>query len=409
MIVVVLAFVFTRNRIHRFAYLTCIICFPELLITVHWPLFVFSKWIAEASQINILVHPLFLTTGSLCIATVLRHTIESQYRRRPYRSKTMTVGIALTAGLVWSGLKSGGWSNRSNVATQEQGRHALRDLCVDIRPNAWSHRRSYTSATSGCLVGAEKEMLAKFVDAKKAGMPSVSALVVGNSFTRHLTGAFDELAVERKKQKLKKPPFVLKWLGGCDILPKENKEKNGDYPELCHEHNVEAWKLIASMPRNTTVMVANDWANGGKEDRALNNAVQVAADIKKMGHYAVIIGSPASVGKEHHCLTCVDIMKYAPRPIYWLLRKGNGCRGEYTPWPDVADAHFSLLRYAARKDAVYKYVDTMRRTCTESGDRLDCNILIGLHKSKSAFERDGKHLSVAGSRNLMPCFQDFLD
>ncbi|GAB0489752.1 hypothetical protein MMPV_000977 [Pyropia vietnamensis] len=404
---------------------------------VHWPAYVFGAYVATAMRAAWMVHPATMIAITAVAAAALHWWVEVPMRRvakddiRAVRRRWawMAVTAAVTTALVGGCVVTDGWAvikASASGLTVEQGRAAMRERCVDLPYEPTEEGKLSEWYSVGCIVSPGEGVAATIAaNATLSHPPPVDAMVVGNSFARHLLGG---LAVATSPGQV----LVVSYRGGCTFttLRRFDRVANTQEPG-CRSFVASQWALLERLPANTTVMVANDWTTSRGFLHSAAAAAEIVAALRKMRLDPVVVGpSPAMAHPDKDALfPCYDLRRYILWPSWlslpmgaWSNRGGAAggagaslCPQTYHPRPETLAAHNDLLTAAAvpptAAATAFRYVDLMGAACSQAtaaasastpAVSADLTCPVGEVDPVSGayvlyYEPDGYHLTAYGS------------
>lgn len=360
----------------------------------HWVLWVYLQYIISGLEAKPSVTLMMIAT--FASAWVLHKVVEVPFRRQ--RQKLLgwvLAAVALGIVLSLSAIFTDGWVSRyHNVKmplTDAQNRWGQRELCKDIGDSQRDGGHTYSS---GCLVGSDAMLNASVVP----------ILVTGNSFARHILPAFNEIA------HLTNHTFHFQFMQRCkvtvleDIVPKRDPK--------CLKHNRDRWELIKSQPKNSVVLLADNW----KEPIDVERLEHTVKRLREYELVPVIIGPPPGINDALSLTSCHDMEML---PIAHLFREWGflpDCRNHSLPFQNTLDA--DLLIRNSTMDALYVSMfqslnvadNICRVVATSKGKAFEtsqnrawqCRVARSEKITGDAllYETDGIHWSLSGSREI---------
>lgn len=235
-----------------------------------------------------------------------------------------------------------------------------------------------------------------------AGDPKGSktnVLVIGDSFARHLLGAFDELGKKRGEQ------YRFSFTVGCRFLPHSYSRKN----EGCTDLEKKRWAMMDKLKVNHTIVVGNLWGYNSMELH-MRKVLGLQSDIKKRGHNVMIAGeAPGLDEQEAGRFSCLELHLLPIGKITDLwFRRRNRCVDQsrsLLPRPKMFTASKT---YKSMFDKLLKreqFIDIFDALCEERDGQAYCSPPIDLSggtigMQNFGYERDLCHFTIEGSRYI---------
>lgn len=229
---------------------------------VHWPLYVYSKLLCNATTTK-LPGALCFILSSTILGVLLYRSVESPVRTgTKHIKRRFFVALFFMLSFMAHGAWSNGFSYRLNiiknsrrityVAESFEGLEEKQSkLCKNIK-----YARDVTHSI--CKVGDLTKKQSKYV-------------FFGDSFTNHLVGSIHIVGLKRKTW------FEVHSENGCRLLPNTFRNKS---PKRCHKAHDEMWEIIGKLPKTSVVLFSNSWWFQSKEQMGevlleLRNNMQV--------------------------------------------------------------------------------------------------------------------------------------
>lgn len=403
----------------------------------HWPLWVFSnifgyrfaaieRWGSLRTLRYISLHFLATTITAYALHNCIEAPLRFRKRLPPARVAAVFAATTLTAAVALSGVVSGGWPSRfaKTLQTSFGEREKLRAVCKDIAtvPHASAATFDGITASHGCLVGgssSEHLRRARAMPDDGAAIGNASAMtkeahwgaempfravVVGNSFARHLSGAlaaaFDD-----------GPPFLLSFRDGCRLVVRKNvrtlppDDRMLTAGKRCQYHNERWWTLFTALPKGSTVVLSEDRAVRKKTDRETLRAHfrELASDMLALGlKLAIVIPVPG--GRVSYICNELRVAEWAGLRLMAGLM---ACPVDVTGRPGfaAAAAEIRALARASAHDAL-EVIDVYPYICSNPALGLCSRMVTVDGRSERLYEPDLLHLSFLGSRAVGSAFQD---
>lgn len=371
---------------------------------VHWPLWVFSLFLSESTQTSFLTRPLFMTLATWVLAFSLRFLIEIPWRHPPRKAGKIIFLVFITGALLASCIYSKGWPSRTSSLSEFRTTRIHRQMCRDARG---PYNQQDIGSTSGCIVRGSKQKLS-VDESNKFGqetMPPLRALVVGNSYAKHLIGAFDGIVRNSPRPRL---PFIFSFRGAC---PLRMKPVDGGpvfdgfgnrIADICHKQDDATWDLISEAKNGSLIFIANDWAGAS----AVDEAIELANEIKRIGEHrvAVISAAPSYAVEDRGSFACYDLKRYQPYPLSRFARLLR-CPTSHGVGAARIEAHLEFVKLKNRPSTgtePFSFVDLWQPFCRRegSGRSFRCQSWADKKKEHLFFERDGAHYSLYGSQTI---------
>jgi hypothetical protein len=226
-------------------------------------------------------------------------------------------------------------------------------------------------------------------------------IVVGNSFARHLAGTFNVLS-ERLQG-----PTLLRFWGGCGLgLPINTTlyqpRHYSAVPYTCWNEKDERWKYFESLPRNATIIVAQNWKSTSEGENAnlARQVAQMVTRIRELNHRAVTWGVPGNTMSLTDSARWCSVMKRSPSAILRWIATFLYCKVERRPpHPGFVRAHLLLKKLSSPAELDFPYMNIFYLFCPTL---TNCPIEFetGNKATRWIYEGDGRHLTVEGSRHL---------
>lgn len=426
------------KRVLSFPLLRVIGRYSYAAYLTHWPLWVFSNIVGYryaaiqlwgSLETSLYVPLQFLATAVTAYA--LHNFVESPLRFRerlpPIRVAAVVAATALTAAIALSGVTSGGWPSRFSKTHQTSAgeRAKLRAVCEDIAtvPDASAATFNGITASHGCLVGGSsgehlRRARAMPDDGAAVGNASATtkearwgakmpfrAVVVGNSFARHLSGAlaaaFDD-----------GPPFLLSFRDGCRLVVRRSVQilppggRMLTTGNRCRYHNERWWTLFMALPKGSTVVLAQDQVARKEGDRETLRAHvrELTSDMLALGlKLAIVIPVPG--GRVSYICNELRVAEWAGLRLMAGLM---ACPVEVTGRPGypAAAAEIRALARASAHDAL-EVIDVYPYICSKPASGICSRMATVDGRSERLYAPDLLHLSFFGSRAVGPAFQAF--
>lgn len=403
---------------------------------VHWPVYVYVAYVASATQKGWAVHPATMAAVTAVGAAALHWGVEAPLRRvakgdtrATWRRRVwIAAGAAVTGALVAGCIATDGWAAAKSSAsglTIAQGRDVMRAGCVDLPYGPGEEGKLSPWYSVGCIVSPGKGVAAAIAaNATLSRPPPVDAVVVGNSFARHLLGGLAAAAAPGQA-------LIVSYRGACTFTTLRRFDRvAAQQPKGCREFVASQWALLGRLPPNTTVLVANDWTTSRGFLHSAAAASEIVAALVAMRLDPVVVGAtPAMAHPDKDALfPCYDLRRYILWPSLPRWRggkwhhRGDGdtlgaslCARTYHPRPEAFAAHNDLLAVAAAPPTTaapaFRYVDLMGAACERAAtappppaaptsDDVTCPVG-DVDRVSGAyvlyFEPDGYHMTVYGS------------
>ena len=362
---------------------------------VHWPLYVFGTHVADGLG---LPHPnaIVLCVITFALAHLMRLTVEEPLRKKKsiYFSRFFAaIGITLVFALLGS---IDGWMfrYRAPIRTKAGTMRLYRDLCVDEiellkdgKPNVYQADSCWTGDLSG----------------KKTNI-----LVVGDSFARHLLGAFDVIGKRRGEA------YRFSFNVGCAWYPMGEPGKK----TRCESGNMFRWDMLRKVKQNMTVIVANLWGFRTHEQHR-NRIIPMYNQLRKLGHKLIISGEPPGLGvEEKPRFACLELQLLPlGRMIEFLTGYDPNCVGRgpiLTPrYRHTAEAtsYNAIFNSSLPRKQFFNLFDSLCEKGIEGEMRCRAPIELtegGTGMQNFGYERDVAHLTIEGSRFLADTFDRML-
>lgn len=371
---------------------------------VHWPLWVFSRFISESTQTSFLTRLPVMAMATWALAFCLRFLIEIPWRHPPRKVAGVVWLVFATGSMLASCIYSKGWPSRTSADSGYPSSHLHRQMCRDVRG---PYNQQDVGFTSGCIVRGSAQQLSvkEFNKYGQKPMPPVRALVVGNSYAKHLIGAFDSIVRNSTRQSL---PFMFSFRGGCPLRMKVEDggpvtSRSGKRIDAhCHDQDRATWDLIAETRNGSLIFLANDWAGAS----AVHEATELAKEMKRIGEHRVVVVSaaPSYAVEDRSSLACYDFKRYPPFPVSRLARLLR-CPKSHRVVPARIEAHLEFMKLKQRPSidiGPFSYIDLWQPVChRERGDStFRCQSWVDKREEHLIFKRDGAHYSLYGSQKL---------
>lgn len=355
---------------------------------IHWPLYVYSRFILLAVD-KAIFHPAVLTILTLASAVVMKRQIEDPIRYGSSRIKMIftcsVIGTALVSGI---GSFDFGLNMIGNVANREDSSDDYRKFCK--RGHVIKDLEPWVSQAGGCMVGDLKH-----------GKTS-KYIFIGNSFVRGIVPALHLIGQKRSERFIVHHVSRYAFCAKSMILnPTIGKLRN----EACSDDSMAHWKFIASVPRssNVTYVVCNHWYFESTVQTELHLR-SLILELKKNRFSVVIMGEPPGINRELRTkMLCLD-MPSVPiwKVIQYFSQEGmNLCWKSNLVLPPVPERIWQYTVFKTlfpKSNSSTGFVDLFSSMCNISNRTL-CNLPISVHhKGKgSGYRSDGYHLSSIGA------------
>ena len=362
---------------------------------VHWPLYVFGIHVADGLGFP---HPnvVALCVTTFALAYVMRLTVEEPLRKKRsiYFSRLFAaIGVTLVFALLGS---MDGWMFRYRAPIRTKGgtMQMYRDLCLDEIDKLKDGKPNLFQADS-CWAGD--------LSGKKTNI-----VVIGDSFARHLLGAFDKLGKQRGEA------YRFSFNVGCAWFPKGEPVKK----PRCETGNTRRWKMLANVKQNMTVIVANLWGFRTHEQHT-NRVVSMDRQLRRLGHTPIISGEPPGLGvEEKPRFACLELQLLPFGKLIDFLtgfdpkciRRGPVLAPRYRH-ADQAVSYNAIFNASLPKKRFFNLFDSLCERSKE--DEARCRAPVDLGDGSRGlqnfgYERDLTHFTIEGSRFMTDTFAQML-
>jgi peptidoglycan/LPS O-acetylase OafA/YrhL len=339
---------------------------------VHWPLWVFFAQVHAALDIG---KPGFwqMMILTFSFAVLLNKTVEGPFRKErssaTIAALALITGIALLAG--FSGYSSNGWQNRrtGHKPPMKEGNDYLH-YCQN-------ERNISSSILSGrCVVGARRP------DLKYDG------IVIGSSFARHLIGAFNVMSLRNKS-------YLIIHASNCDFSLKKPPKLG---MSKCQKWNSETLKLIKTLP-GTYVYFCSMWSKG-----MISSIPALREYTLSIGHEPVFVSTtPGATSRDGLVFPASACRDLETLPFGKLFHPR--CPSSHVVGKAFATTHTDFNQMLRETAENVESVDIFRVFCgnnyiTLSGVLRCASSVEENGKSVLLFQKDGFHLTLAGSEKI---------
>lgn len=365
----------------------------------HWPILVFAQYISNGLEgASSLLNPLFLFLISMVVAWLLNYYIENPMRYGKGKYTMALVALfCVSVSVCCAGIVTKGWRNSHLDDTKRTFRTSRRNDVIDSRNMC---HISDSTPDGLCAVGIA--LNESRIQATRSPSLQWRAVVVGSSFARHLTGAFEELSRTEGN-------FLFRYRPGCFFETMDQvtrsctrRRKSVQCEKKCIKWNEKTWKIVLSLPKNSTVLLANLWRT-----TKLESMIETYTEVSRAGMRPVVVGTTPGVHQEDAGLfACHDLRLSLKWPLS-ILAKHMRCPLTHRPSKVLLRGHNAIL---AIQEPPLQYLNVIDKYCSKSKrGQIDCKAEISETKpDRSLTLRDDTgHYTTAGSRSKAFIYKDF--
>lgn len=268
---------------------------------VHWPLFVFTRYVQSGFLLSP-PSPILMIFLTILLASMMKTFVEDKFRKYGWRtSKALAVIIASTVLLCVQGamskdfsfqLSGGGEGVEKQKSLQHLHDNALPSSLYDKRIcSAFSSKGALNSPPQGGLCGIGPQGR------------NISMYLYGNSFLQHLYPALFVLA-RRKKIVFRgfltvECRSVIPILSGCPP---------GESPHCCKLHVV-LWDDIRSLRKGSIVVFSNLWFWKSLKDMQ-SSLYGIHKELSALGVKMIVITEPPGMDIQYQSYSsCVELKR----------------------------------------------------------------------------------------------------
>lgn len=366
---------------------------------VHWPVYVFSAYIARAAKLSILENPFFLFTCSLVFGVALNRAVESRYRLKKDASVSsasvafVLVVSTLTVIIAANGILTAGWAFKFRQEGESKT-NIMSRRCKTVSVDAGYHSARL------CVVANAALSLKSF----KASDSSL--LVVGNSHVYPLIGAFVEARDEID------PPILFHFRPGCPLAARAKRSKLAQKCLLSHD---QMWQNLQEMPPNATVVIISSYGlyDVEKVHNPFRFVSELVDDVKALGLRPIVFGEAGGVRDNRSFQSCLNLFLALN---YWGLGADpdkSRCSTSILPTERSKRGDTEILEGIASMENKIHYISSIQNLCTIEQEGKMERRCPGTVRINGVLERlyrqDGVHLSYYGALAYKDMVKSIID
>ena len=362
---------------------------------VHWPVFIYAREVAAGTGMSGLSNPVVVCVMSFALGALLYRLVETRFRlapgeKAPVRQKVLVAfTFCMALGIAALAQKTEGWNTR--IPCTPWADSLEMQTSSSTSPTLFLPKSRFRSKWR--LVGSERGMLRalKPLQRDTEALPRTSAMMVGNSLSRHLTPMLKSISNDSTL------PYLIVQGPGCQARPRESAREAKR--RQCRNYNENIWAVAEKLPANTTVYIAYNW---NFDVNSADVALAMSRDFADLGLQPVIVGSPGAFSNDNmeffSCFYLKRIWKYFHIPTNTGLWKLD-CEQRHFASRGNMGMDNRLKRRVVESDLQVQYISPLDAVCKKESDRYVCDSTARREDGvlESVFHPDGVHLSYWGS------------
>lgn len=371
---------------------------------VHWPLYVFGRYLLKAFGVQHL-SPVLFTAATLVLAWLLKTLVEDAVRFGPPRRRVwFGAGVLVTLTLCALSIASNGFAFRTTGPSNTD------ILNANLARKGYPTRRDDSCKLTEAIVRrASGEVASRVCSVGDLQGQQSNITMLGNSFAAMYIQPLRLIGQRRNTW------FNVVYGYGCRFHARVNRHWVLDKGDMhCLTLHDRMWDLIEGLPSNSTVVLSV--ANGFRHlDNMRKSLVPVYEAVKKLGHTLVILSEPPGLATSYEShYACVDLSSL---PFGRFLEAGAKLWGRsgtcstsvaqrYEPadhreWLSGAyETLFANELRGARLINLFKLL-CKREMGADGVERSICrmpqDVVVKGGPTETGYKRDLLHLSTAGS------------
>ena len=346
---------------------------------IHWPLFVFSRYLLLAFGKNP-YHPLEYLFATFLFSILLKLFIEDPIR---YGGKRIRAYFIIFAAFTLSSAVFGSLRKRP-VPQEAMNELYIRTICKRDRD-----MRNIAAVKAGaCMTGDLNGTTSKYV-------------FIGNSFTRGLIPAIHIMGLKRSERYLvhhaSRFAFCSSTLAPLNNLPKS----------VCSQGSSTHWKFMEHIPRGSIIVVCNHWFFD-RANKVTAHINELSTELLNRNFSVVFVGEPPGIATRMRSkMNCFDFAE----AYFWKLlafispRSASLCGNDTLKLPPVPSRIMERDVYSdlfPTSNSTRQFIDLFSPLCPSkksSSDEYLCELPVLNHEKStdSGYRPDGYHLSKAGA------------